>query len=134
NGNKLYLCAHNRLVETKELDKYITDLDREIYEKSGFWYIGVLRGSYLDDNVDMNRLSFNIPDGGTLDSLANIVTIDQIMKSVIVEVSKFLSDYLQPIAQNKMKRISDYVTYKAPQFRHLLKYMSDDIAHIKPNL
>lgn len=28
NGNKLYLCAHNRLVETKELDKYITDLDR----------------------------------------------------------------------------------------------------------
>ena len=134
NGNKLYLCAHNRLVETKELDKYITDLDREIYEKSGFWYIGVLRGSYLDDNVDMNRLSFNIPDGGTLDSLANIVTIDQIMKSVIVEVSNFLSDYLQPITQNKMKRISDYVTYKAPQFRHLLKYMSDDIAHIKPNL
>lgn len=51
NGNKLYLCAHNRLVETKELDKYITDLDREIYEKSGFWYIGVLRGNYLDDNV-----------------------------------------------------------------------------------
>ena len=134
NGNKLYLCAHNRLVETKELDKYITDLDREIYEKSGFWYIGVLRGRYLDDNVDMNRLSFNIPDGGTLDSLANIVTVDQIMKSVIVEVSKFLSDYLQPIAQNKMKRISDYVIYKAPQFRHLLKYMSDDIAHIKPNL
>jgi hypothetical protein len=56
------------------------------------------------------------------------------MESVIVEVSKFLSAYLQPIAQNKMKRISDYVTYKAPQFRHLLKYMSDDIAHIKPNL
>lgn len=36
NGNKLYLCAHNRLVETKELDKYITDLDREIYEKAVF--------------------------------------------------------------------------------------------------
>lgn len=42
NGNKLYLCAHNRLVDTKELDKYITDLDREIFDKSGFWYIGVL--------------------------------------------------------------------------------------------
>lgn len=39
NGNKLYLCAHNRLVETKELDKYITDLDRQIFEKSGFWYV-----------------------------------------------------------------------------------------------
>lgn len=134
NGNKLYLCAHNRLVETKELDKYITDLDREIYEKSGFWYIGVLRSKYLDDSVDMNRLSFNIPDGGPLESLINIITMDQIMKAVIVEVEKFLGDYLQPISSDKLKRIKDYVSYQAPQFRHLLKYMSDDIAKIKPNL
>lgn len=134
NGNKLYLCAHNRLVETKELDKYITDLDREIYEKSGFWYIGVLRSRYLDDSVDMNRLSFNIPDGGPLESLTSIITMDQIMKAVIVEVEKFLEDYLQPISSDKLKRIKDYVAYQAPQFRHLLKYMSDDIAKIKPNL
>ena len=39
NGNKLYLCAHSRLVETKELDKYIPDLDRKIFEKNGFWYV-----------------------------------------------------------------------------------------------
>lgn len=134
NGNKLYLCAHNRLVETKELDKYITDLDREIYEKSGFWYIGVLRSRYLDDSVDMNRLSFNIPDSGPHESLINIITMDQIMKAVVVEVEKFLEDYLQPITSSKLKRIKDYVSYQAPQFRHLLKYMSDDIANIKPNL
>lgn len=134
NGNKLYLCAHNRLVDTKELDKYITDLDREIFDKSGFWYIGVLRGKYLDDNVDMNRLSFNIPDGGPLDSLANIITMDQIMKAIIVEVSNFLKDYLQPIADNKMKRIKDYVIHQAPQFRHLLKYMPEELSKIKPNL
>lgn len=134
NGNKLFLCAHNRLVETKELDKYITDLDREIYEKSGFWYIGVLRSKYLDDNVDMNRLSFNIPDGGPLESMINTITMDQIMKSVIVEVSEFLKDYLKPIADNKLKRIKEYVTCQAPQFRHLLKYMPDAIANIKPNL
>lgn len=134
NGNKLYLCAHNRLVDTKELDKYITDLDREIFDKSGFWYIGVLRGKYLDDNVDMNRLSFNIPDGGPLDSLANIITMDQIIKAIIVEVSNFLKDYLQPIADNKMKRIKDYVIHQAPQFRHLLKYMPEELSKIKPNL
>lgn len=134
NGNKLYLCAHNRLVETKELDKYITDLDREIYEKSGFWYIGVLRGKYLDDNVDMNRLSFNIPDGGPLESMINIITMDQIMKSVVIEVSEFLKDYLQPIADNKLRRITEYATYQAPQFRHLLKYMPEEVSKIKPNL
>lgn len=134
NGNKLYLCAHNRLVEIKELDKYITDLDRAIYEKSGFWYVGVLRGKYLDDSVDMNRLSFNIPDGGTLDSMTSIVTMDQIMKAIVIEVEKFLKDYLQPIGENKIKRITDYVTKNAPQFRHLLKHMPAAIANIKPNL
>ncbi len=133
-SNKLYLCAHNRLVDTKELDKYITNLDREIFDKSGFWYIGVLRGKYLDDNVDMNRLSFNIPDGGTLESFINTVTMDQIMKSVVVEVSDFLKEYLQPIADDKMERIKSYVTNKAPQFRHLLKYMPEALSKIKPNL
>ena len=134
NGNKLYLCAHNRLVETKELDKYITDLDRQIFEKSGFWYVGVLRGHYLDEAVDMNRLSFNIPDGGPLDSMANMITMDQIMRAVVVEVNEFLKGYLQPIATEKIQRITDYVTHRAPQFRHLLKYTPEAIAKIKPNL
>lgn len=134
NGNKLYLCAHNRLVETKDLDKYITDLDRKIFEKSGFWYVGVLRGKYFDETVDMNRLSFNIPDGGALENLTNVVTMEQIIKSVVVEISKFLEDYLTPISTNKLKRIREYVTYTAPQFRHLLKYMPEAISAIKPNL
>lgn len=134
NGNKLYLCAHNRLVETKELDKYIPDLDRKIFEKSGFWYVGVLRGRYLDDAVDMNRLSFNIPDGGPLDSMANMITMDQIMQAVVVEVTEFLKDYLQPISTEKKQRIKDYVTRQAPQFRHLLKYMPEAISKIKPGL
>lgn len=134
NGNKLYLCAHNRLVETKDLDKYIIDLDREIYEKSGFWYIGVLRGKYLDDSVDMNRLSFNIPDGGVFESMVDIITMDQIMKSVSKAVSEFLIDYLAPISENKISRISSYVMNQAPQFRHLMRYMPNAIENIKPNL
>ena len=36
----------------------------------------------------MNRLSFNIPDGGPLDSMANMITMDQIMRAVVVEVNE----------------------------------------------
>lgn len=134
NGNKLYLCAHSRLVETKELDKYITDLDRKIYEKNSFWYIGVLRGKYLDEHVDMNRLSFNILNNGKLENTLDDITMEKIIQSAIVEISKFLKDYLQPIADTKLKQIRNYVTHQAPQFRHLLKYRATDIAKIKPNL
>lgn len=134
NGNKLYLCANNRLVETKDLDKYITDLDREIYEKEGFWYIGVLTGNYFDDTVDMNRLSFKIPENGYYETTTGIISMETIMKSVVLTITDFLSDYLAPITANKMNRINLYVTKEAPQFRHLVKYMPDEIAHIKPNL
>lgn len=134
NGSKLYLCAHNRLVETKKLENYITNLDKEFYKKNGFWYIGVLSGTYLDDSVDMNRLSFDIPEGVALDNMFNTITIDQIMRAVSGEVEKFLSDYLQPIESKKIERIQEYVIKTAPQFRHLLKYMRDDISCIKPDL
>ncbi len=134
NGNRLFLCAHNRLVETKDLDKYITDLDRAIYEKAGFWYIGVLRGKYLDDNVDMNRLSFSIPEGGIAKNFLGILSMDKILDVTVNEIKTYLNEYLIPIGTTKIKNIKNYVINKAPQFRHLIKFMPDAIAQIKPNL
>lgn len=134
NGNKLFLCAHNRLVEIKELEKYITDLDKEIYRKVGFWYVGVLTGRYFDQNVDMNRLSFSIPEGGIAELLPTPLSMDQILGAAIDEVKKYLDEYLTPVSENKTKRIKNYVTNEAPQFRHLIKYMPKEIAAIKPNL
>ncbi len=131
-GNKLYLCANNRLVEVKELEKFITDLDGEIYKNNGFWYIGVLRGEYLDKKVDMNRLSFAIPENGISDD--DDITMEKIMQVTTLEIEKFLSDYLLPISTQKIAKIKNYVTEKAPQFRHLLKYMSKEVFEIKPNL
>lgn len=127
--NQLYLCANDRLVETKDLSKYITDLDRSLYEKNGFWYSGVLKGKYLDDCVDMNRLSFNIQEDGQ-----NIVSMSRIIENAVKIIKKYLSEYLIPISNEKKKVISDYVTRKAPQYRHLIRYMPEELSEIKPNL
>ncbi len=134
NKNRLFLCAHNRLVETKDLDKYIADLDRSIYEKSGFWYIGVLSGKYLDDNVDMNRLSFRIPEGGNTNNILGILSMSTIVEETTNEIKHYLEEYLIPIAETKIQNIKKYVVNDAPQFRHLIKYMPNAIAQIKPNL
>ncbi|MFT8890069.1 MAG: ATP-binding protein, partial [Ethanoligenens sp.] len=133
-GNNLYLCAHNRLTDTRNLNKYVTDLDREIYQECHFWYIGVLTGDYLDKHVNMNRLSFDIPEGGISGQLVDPLSMDMIINSVADEVSKYLSSYLLPIRERKNKRIKSYVANQAPQFRHLLKYKANEIQNIKPNL
>ena len=132
NGSKLFLCANNRVVDEKELDKSIVDLDKQIFDKHQFYYVGVLTSEYLDNNVDMNRLSFNIPDKGN--DLLNDVSLEEVIDNCCKKIEEYLKDYLEPIREEKHKRIRKYVTDEAPQFRHLLKYMPTEIGKIKPNL
>lgn len=51
-----------------------------------------------------------------------------------MHVKEYLKDYLQPISTAKEKRIKEYVTTVAPQFRHLLKYKPEKVSQIKPKL
>lgn len=131
-GNRLYLCANNRLVDSKDLEKLIVDLDGQIFEDNGFWYIGVLTSDYLDSHVDMNRLSFSIPEKSS--DLLNDISLEKIVAESCVHVKKYLNEYLMPISIEKANRVQEYVTTVAPQFRHLLKYMPDRVSEIKPKL
>lgn len=131
-GNRLYLCANNRLVDSKDLETLIVDLDGQLFEQNGFQYIGVLTSSYLDEHVDMNRLSFDISE--TDINLFDTISLDTIIEESQKRIEAFLEPYLEPIATEKSKRITEYVTSKAPQFRHLLKYMPSQIAKLKPSL
>jgi hypothetical protein len=131
-GNRLYVCANSRLVYSKDLQKFISDLDRRLFELSGFFYIGILTSTYLDTNVDMNRLSFDIPEKET--TLFGEITQESILKKSCSLIEQYLKEYLSPIAKDKKNRIIEYVTKQAPQYRHLLKHKPDQIAKIKPNL
>jgi hypothetical protein len=131
-GNRLYFCANNRMVKSYDLENYIVNLDRQIFEKDGFWYLGILTGKYLDDNTDMNRLSFTIRESGVL--FGNDPTIEEIIKFSSVKVQDYLMDYLTKINIEKEQRIKEFATKEAPQYRHLLKHMPDKVSKIKPNI
>jgi hypothetical protein len=131
-GNRLYLCANNRLVDSIDLENHIVDLDASIFDNDGFWYIGVLTSAFLDNHVDMNRLSFDLPIKST--ELTNDISIEDVITETSMFIEQYLDKYLKPIADEKRKRIHEYATTLAPQYRHLLKYMPDQIAKIKPKL
>ena len=131
--NRLYLCANERLVDSRDLEKIIVDLDSEIFEREGYWYLGVLTSAYLDDNVDMNRLSFSIPQESSA-LLPNNPGLDEIIKSASSAVNNYLCDYLHGVEERKQQRILSFTTDIAPQYRHLEHYVPDRIASLKPGL
>lgn len=131
-GNRLYLCANNRLVKSKKLEKSIVDMGDKFFTKNNFWYVGIVRGKYLDDNVDMNRLSFSIPESN--DNLLHSISIDDILKETCAYIENYLKDYLEPIRKEKIEHITEYMNKNAPQYKHLLKYKMEEIKKIKPNL
>lgn len=131
--HKLYLCANNRLVETKDLSKSIIDLDKALGDEKKFWVLGIVTSPYLDNNVDMNRLSFSIPENAE-DGFCPIITISKIVNMAVFLIEQYLNEYLKPIAEEKERRIVDYISKEAPQYRHLLKYKSENLKVIKPGV
>ena len=129
-GSKLYLYANDRMVLPIDLDKEIVNLDKNLYEEQGYFYVGILSGKYLDDNVDSNRTSFEIAETGNEEG----ISLEEIVKESKVHVEEYLLEYLEAVKRKKEERIRKYITMNAPQFGHLLKYMPEAIGEIKPTL
>ena len=129
-GSKIYLYANDRMVKPIDLDKALVDLDKNIYDDKGYYYVGILTGKYLDDNVEMNRTSFDISDTSSEED----ISMDDIVSKAKEQVEEYLKDYLTEVREKKDARIRKYITNNAPQFGHLLKYMPESIKAIKPTL
>ena len=84
----------------------------------------------MDNNVGTNRTSFDIPDTTDDDELS----MKEIVSAVTESVQGYLSEYLDEVRVKKDERIRRYIRNEAPQFGHLIKYMPEAIAAIKPNL
>ena len=129
-GNRLFLYANDRMVRQIELEKEIVDLEKNSFERNGFYYIGILSGQYLDHNVDISRTSFDIPEHKAEDE----ISIEDIVSVAKEKIEDYLSDYLTNVRQEKTEHIKSYIHTNAPQFAHLLKYMPDALEKIKPTL
>ena len=129
-GNRLFYFANDRKVQEIDLDKMITNLSKKIYTDKGYYYIGIVSGDYLDENVNDNRDSFAIPYEGDKDE----ISIKNITEEAVFAVEERLEDYLSTVQANKERYIKAYIKNEAPQYSHLIQYMPNEIAAISPGL
>lgn len=130
-ASTLYLFANERMVQEINLEKEIVDLDKNLYSARGYFYAGILSSKFLDENVGTNRTSFDI---ATTAEEETEISMDKIILNAAESVQEYLVDYLSEVKGKKEERVRTFIKKEAPQYGHLLKYMAEDIAAIKPYL
>jgi hypothetical protein len=132
-------CANSRQVLTEKINKHIRDLPdkKKIKDLQGknFVYFAYLTGSYLDESVNSERTGFNIAPSN-IDYLLEFEEIyfDLIRQKALDIIKLELSPYLEEIRDSKEQEIRNYIFSEAPYYRPLLKYASNLLEKIPPNL
>lgn len=130
-ANKLYLSANDRIVEVKDLEKLIVDINDSFYKNTDFGYVAILKSDYLDKNVDANRTSFNIPSD---DDVSGMLSKQCILKNATEKIEKYLDKYLADIRNMKIVKIKNYINESAPQYKYLLKYAMDELLKLNADI
>jgi hypothetical protein len=132
--HRLHYCAFKREVKSEKLETKIPELARSLQDQEGntFVFSIYLSGEYLDETVNPERTDFICDQEGGL--FPTEIPWSQLHGSIIAKIKNRLEPYIKPIREDKLKRIEDYVSQKAPRYRPLLRHAKDKINEIKPGL
>lgn len=133
NAHRLHFCANNRAVVSENLAGRIPNLAGSLREDTGrpFMYAGYISGQYLDDSVNSERTDFVMPDQDSLVSGPGWLTV---LQRSVDSASSFVSDYTTSVKNAKEQQIAEFVRYRAPQYRPVVKHRKDLLDRIAPEL
>ena len=134
-SHKLHFCAHNRTVKEEGLYNRIIDLGKYSIKTNGdnFYYQAFIIGKALDENVDIERVSFNFPDEESEEENEEI-SLSKIRNSAIKSIEEILSEYLNKVREEKIAKYKPTIYEQLPQYRSTFHYKTDEIKKLAPNL
>ena len=135
--NSVLYGAANRLVLSENLESKIQGLYGDLLEKNDktFSYVCFVSSKYLNEHVSPERLKFDIAEKFDNSVFSEIeISFEEIRNEVIKSVNKFLSNYLEENLQRTEERIIEFVNYKEPRYRSILKYLSSQDKAFNPNI
>jgi hypothetical protein len=133
----MHFCAHFRRVKDEVLSGKIPGLSgglRPAGSTEDMAYQGYVSGDLLNQLVDVERASFDFDlFGYDPQQTANgSVSFEALLEVATSKTKKFLEPILQPILEENESRIRHKIESIYPQYRHLLKHRSDEVAAIVP--
>ncbi|MEO7717467.1 MAG: hypothetical protein ABIY70_14800 [Capsulimonas sp.] len=133
--HSIHYCAHMRAVTSEDLSKKIVDLSSRVQDNEGreFVYAGYVSGSFLDQHVNPERTRFSMSYGSEPDMFGEIDWTALTSASTALS-ALYLAPFTAPVAEAKINHIQRYIADEAPMYRHLLKWGTDELLKIPPDL
>lgn len=133
-GNRVLLCAHNRVVTSRllsKIDKHFTDLEYKVREPTGveFYYSAYITGDRLDNSVNAERTNFNLPKETSIE-IDGLVSFNDVIVHSIPFIRDYLEAYIIPMQKEKINTVRQYIETKGHQYRPVLKHKSESISSI----
>jgi len=128
----IVLCANGRDVKRIGISGFLGTSQEFDDEDKKFIYTAYVSGQYLDQNVRIDRISFDIPETDSLFT-GSLLTLDQIKDAVQERTRTFLADFLAVLGERKREIANRYVATKNPTLRAVLHYCPEAIDEIEPN-
>lgn len=130
--HRVYYAAHGRVVETHPISSdRIAHLPSKLQiDDEEYVYVGYVESSFLDQNVNQSRYTFDIPDSIEGDALFEQVDWKAIEEKVNTSVGTYLGDYLEEARRDKDVKIKQYINDKAPNYSYIYTQHKDEVDKI----
>ncbi|MCQ2295848.1 MAG: hypothetical protein MJZ45_00430 [Bacteroidales bacterium] len=132
-SNTISYCAANRLVKSETIK--LPGLFGTLNDDDGnFYYMCFVCSQYLTDNVNTERLDFNIAKNDVGIFSETDITFDEIRNVVTSKIGSFLDPYLSKNKELGKKRIEDFVDKSAPKYKSILNHISEENRIVDPSI
>lgn len=135
-SHKLHFCAHNRSVKEEGLYNRIIDLGKYSIKTvtENFYYQAFVVGEVLNEYVDIERVGFNFPNDDENEDEDVEISLSKIRNGAIGCIETLLSEYLNSVREEKIKRYRPIIDEELPQYKSTFHYKSEEIKKLPADL
>ena len=130
-----HYCANDRVVKSTKLRGKLPNVGTRIDDEQGkrFLYAVYVESDLLNDTVNAERTDFAIEDESS-ELFDDVLAWSNIVDAVVARSKNYLEPFTDPVHQRKKDRIEKFVAQEAPMYRPIMRYISDAVEQIDPEV
>lgn len=133
--HSLVFSAANRVVKEEPLIGKIPGLFGSLSDgENEFTYTCFLTSKFLTDNVNSERLGFNLMESGTGMFEGEEFTMNNIREKAFEKINEYLEPYLTESKNLSEKKLVSFVNEKAPRYKPVLKRLDIKDKYFDPSI